>query len=152
MKALVLEEYNQFAYGEVPAPEPGPEEVLLAVKACGICGSDVHGLDGSTGRRRPPIIMGHEASGVIAQVGSAVSGWSPGDRVTLDSTIYCGQCEFCRRGLINLCDHRRVLGVSCEDYRQAGAFAEFVAVPQHDSVVGCHGRAAKSVQGNREGF
>ena len=131
MKALVLEEYNQFAYGEVPAPEPGPEEVLLAVKACGICGSDVHGLDGSTGRRRPPIIMGHEASGVIAQVGSAVSGWSPGDRVTLDSTIYCGQCEFCRRGLINLCDHRRVLGVSCEDYRQAGAFAEFVAVPQH---------------------
>jgi L-iditol 2-dehydrogenase len=60
-----------------------------------------------------------------------VTGWAAGDRVTFDSTIYCGHCEFCRRGLINLCDNRRVLGVSCEDYRQNGAFAEFVAVPQH---------------------
>ena len=129
MKALVLKEYNRFAYEEVPAPEPGAEEVLIAVKACGICGSDVHGMDGSTGRRRPPIIMGHEVAGVVSRAGSGTSGWAPGDRVTLDSTIYCGQCEFCRRGLINLCDHRRVLGVSCEDYRQHGAFAQFVAVP-----------------------
>ena len=60
-----------------------------------------------------------------------MTGWAAGDRVTFDSTIYCGHCAFCRRGLINLCDHRRVLGVSCEDYRQNGAFAEFVAVPQH---------------------
>jgi threonine dehydrogenase-like Zn-dependent dehydrogenase len=105
--------------------------VLVAVKACGICGSDVHGMDGSTGRRRPPIIMGHEAAGVIAGLGSRVAGWTVGERVTFDSTIYCGQCAFCRRGLINLCDHRRVLGVSCEDYRQSGAFAELVAVPQH---------------------
>ena len=131
MKALVLEEYKRFAYEDVPAPEPGPGEVLVAVKACGICGSDVHGMDGSTGRRRPPIIMGHEAAGTIARVGTGVSGWETGDRVTFDSTIYCGQCEFCRRGLINLCDRRRVLGVSCEDYRRDGAFAEFVAVPQH---------------------
>ncbi len=129
MKALVLKEYNRFAYEEVPAPEPGAEEVLIAVKACGICGSDVHGMDGSTGRRRPPIIMGHEVAGVVSRAGSGISGWAPGDRVTLDSTIYCGQCEFCRSGLINLCDHRRVLGVSCEDYRQHGAFAQFVAVP-----------------------
>ncbi len=131
MKALVLKQYKQFVCEEVPAPEPGPHEVLVAVKACGICGSDVHGMDGSTGRRRPPIIMGHEAAGVIHSVGAAVSGWAAGDRVTFDSTIYCGGCAFCRRGLINLCDHRRVLGVSCEEYRQAGAFAEFVAVPQH---------------------
>ena len=54
MKALVLKAYNQFAYEDVPDPEPGPDEVLVAVKACGICGSDVHGMDGSTGRRRPP--------------------------------------------------------------------------------------------------
>ena len=66
MKALVLKEYNHFAIEDMPAPEPGPREVLVAVKACGICGSDVHGMDGSTGRRRPPIIMGHEASGIIA--------------------------------------------------------------------------------------
>jgi threonine dehydrogenase-like Zn-dependent dehydrogenase len=131
MKALVLKEYKQFACEDVPDPEPAPDEVLVAVKACGICGSDVHGMDGSTGRRRPPIIMGHEAAGIICRVGSGVIGWATGDRVTFDSTIYCGHCEFCRRGLINLCDHRRVLGVSCEDYRQNGAFAEFVAVPQH---------------------
>ena len=130
MKALVLEEYKRFAHKEMPAPEPGPDEVLIAVKACGICGSDVHGMDGSTGRRRPPLIMGHEAAGVIARVGTGVTEWSEGDRVTVDSTIYCGQCEFCRRGLINLCDNRRVMGVSCEDYRQHGAFAEFVTVPQ----------------------
>ena len=130
MKSLVLTAYKQFSYEEQPAPQPGPDDVLVAVRACGICGSDVHGLDGSTGRRRPPIIMGHEASGVIAATGAAVRGWTAGDRVTFDSTIYCGHCEFCRRGEINLCDNRRVLGVSCEAYRQHGAFAEFVAVPQ----------------------
>ena len=121
----------KLSYEEVPMPEFGPTDVLVAVKACGICGSDIHGMDGSTGRRRPPIIMGHEAAGVIAEVGRAVNGWKRGDRVTFDSTIYCGACEFCRRGHINLCDNRRVLGVSCEDYRQHGAFAEYVAVPQH---------------------
>jgi L-iditol 2-dehydrogenase len=129
MKALVLKEYKKFSFEDVPDPQVQPQEVLVAVKACGICGSDVHGMDGSTGRRRPPIIMGHEASGVIANTGKNVSGWSAGDRVTFDSTIYCGECDYCREGMINLCDRRRVLGVSCEDYRQHGAFAEFVAVP-----------------------
>jgi L-iditol 2-dehydrogenase len=131
MKALVLRGYNQLSYDDVPEPAVGSDEVLVAVKACGICGSDVHGMDGSTGRRRPPIIMGHEAAGVIARVGARVHGWSAGDRVTFDSTIYCGGCAFCRRGEVNLCNNRRVLGVSCEDYRQPGAFADFVAVPQH---------------------
>ena len=131
MKALVLQEYNRFSYEEVADPEWGAEEVLVAVKACGICGSDVHGMDGSTGRRRPPIIMGHEAAGIIVGMGAKVAGWKPGDRVTFDSTIYCGGCEFCRRGLVNLCNRRRVLGVSCDEYRQSGAFAELVAVPQH---------------------
>lgn len=129
MKALVLKEYKKFSFEEVPDPQVQSREVLVAVKACGICGSDVHGMDGSTGRRRPPIIMGHEASGVIAGAGKDVVGWKAGDRVTFDSTIYCGECHYCREGLINLCDRRRVLGVSCEDYRQNGAFAEFVAVP-----------------------
>src|SRR5438270_9787070 len=131
MKALVLKRYQQFSYEEAPTPEPGLDEVLVAVKACGICGSDVHGMDGSTGRRRPPIIMGHEASGIIANVGNEVTGWKPGDAVTFDSTLYCGECAFCQRGEINLCDRRRVLGVSCEEYRQHGAFAEMVVVPQH---------------------
>jgi L-iditol 2-dehydrogenase len=131
MKALVLEEYNSFEYKEVPAPKAGPGQVLIAVKACGICGSDIHGMDGSSGRRQPPLIMGHEAAGVIETVGEGVQGWQPGQRVTFDSTIYCGRCWHCRRGEINLCDNRRVLGVSCDEYRQNGAFAEYVAVPAH---------------------
>jgi len=130
MKALLLKDYSDLVYQEVPEPELREDEVLIRVRACGICGSDVHGMDGSTGRRRPPIIMGHEASGVIAEVGEKVTGWNKGDRVTFDSTVYCGSCWFCQRGLINLCDHRQVLGVSCEDYRRHGAFAEYVAVPQ----------------------
>ena len=131
MKALVLEKYNHFVYKDVAEPQLGPEDVLIQVKACGICGSDVHGMDGSTGRRLPPLIMGHEASGIIAEIGANVTDWQKGDRITFDSTIYCGKCYFCRRGLINLCDNRRVLGVSCDEYRQDGAFAEYVAVPQH---------------------
>lgn len=130
MKALVLVQYHRLEIQEVPDPEPGPDEVLVAVKACGICGSDVHGIDGSTGRRRPPIIMGHEASGVIVGLGSEVRGWAVGDRVTFDSTVYCGRCAACRDGSVNLCDNRRVLGVSCDEYRRDGAFAQFVAVPQ----------------------
>ncbi|MBD3265949.1 alcohol dehydrogenase catalytic domain-containing protein [bacterium] len=131
MKALVLKEYNHFSYDEVPTPTVGENDVLLAVKACGICGSDVHGMDGSTGRRQPPVIMGHEAAGEIVDVGSGVKNWKKGDRATFDSTIYCGQCWFCRRGQINLCDNRQVLGVSCDDYRRDGAFAEYVTVPAH---------------------
>ena len=130
MKALVLTEYNRFEYQDVAAPEAGPGEVLIEVRACGICGSDVHGMDGSSGRRRPPIIMGHEAAGVIAAVGDGVTEWDPGRRVTFDSTVWCGTCRYCRRGDINLCDHRMVLGVSCDDYRRHGAFAEYVSVPQ----------------------
>jgi len=131
MKAFVLTGPNEFVYQDVPNPEYGPNDVLIRVRACGICGSDVHGMDGSTGRRQPPVIMGHEASGVIEAVGSGVKEWSSGDRVTFDSTIYCGTCAFCRAGRINICDNRRVLGVSCDEYRQDGAMAELVVVPQH---------------------
>jgi L-iditol 2-dehydrogenase len=130
MKALVLEAYKQLVYQEVAEPEIEPDEVLVRVKACGICGSDIHGLDGSTGRRIPPLIMGHEAAGEIVRVGNEVTRWKIGDRVTFDSTISCGRCYFCQRGEINLCDHRRVVGVSCEDYRQHGAFAEYLALPE----------------------
>lgn len=131
MKALVLTEYNQLDYQDVAEPELGPADVLIRVKACGICGSDVHGMDGSSGRRLPPLIMGHEASGVVAQTGGDATEWQVGDRVTFDSTISCGRCHFCRRGEINLCDHRRVLGVACQEFRCQGAFAEYVAVPKN---------------------
>ena len=130
MKALLLSEYKHLAIAQLPAPVPGAGEVLIRVAACGICGSDVHGYDGSSGRRIPPIVMGHEAAGVIAAVGEGVTGHRAGDRVTFDSTVYCGVCEFCRRGEVNLCDDRQVVGVSCGDYRRAGAFAEYVTVPE----------------------
>jgi L-iditol 2-dehydrogenase len=132
MKALILKQYNEFEYVDMDRPLiTSDDDVLINVKACGICGSDVHGMDGSTGRRIPPIVMGHEASGIIAEVGKQASEWKPGDHVTFDSTIYCGTCRFCRNGQINLCDNRRVAGVSCADYRQHGAFAEYIVVPRH---------------------
>jgi L-iditol 2-dehydrogenase len=131
MKALVLREYGKLVYEDVPRPEIAPDEVLVKVEACGICGSDVHGLDGSTGRRQPPLIMGHEAAGVVAETGPAVKGWAAGDRVTFDSTLYHLDDWYTRRGLYNLSDGRMVLGVSPGEYRRHGAFAEFVAVPQH---------------------
>jgi L-iditol 2-dehydrogenase len=130
MKALLLSRYRHLEIADLPKPIPGPGEILVKVAACGICGSDVHGYDGSSGRRIPPIVMGHEAAGRVAAVGPQVTGWVEGDRVTIDSTISCGTCRYCTRGEINLCDHRRVLGVSCSDYRCDGAFAEYVMVPQ----------------------
>jgi len=131
MKALMLQEYNKLSYEDVPEPEYGPDDVLLRVDACGICGSDVHGLDGSTGRRIPPLIMGHEASGVIEAAGANVKNWGKGDRVTFDSTVYPLDDWYTKKGLYNLSDDRMVLGVSCGDYRRHGAFAEYVAIPQH---------------------
>jgi L-iditol 2-dehydrogenase len=131
MKALVLREYGKLVYEDVPRPRVAAGEVLVKVEACGICGSDVHGFDGSTGRRRPPLVMGHEAAGTIAEAGAEVTGWAPGTRVTFDSTIYRLDDWYTRRGLYNLSDGRMVLGVSPGEYRRDGAFAEYVAVPQH---------------------
>jgi len=129
VKALLLSEYKHLEIADVAVPGVGAGEVLVRVAACGICGSDVHGYDGSSGRRIPPVVMGHEAAGIIAAVGDEVKGFTVGDRVTFDSTVYCGECEFCRRDEVNLCENRQVLGVSCGEYRRAGAFAEYVAVP-----------------------
>ncbi|MES2221716.1 MAG: galactitol-1-phosphate 5-dehydrogenase [Acidobacteriota bacterium] len=129
MLALLLTDYRKLQLVDLPVPSLAADEVLIQVAACGICGSDVHGFDGSTGRRIPPLVMGHEAAGVIVALGRAVDTFSLGERVTFDSTISCGSCAFCQRGAVNLCDHREVLGVSCGDYRRNGAFAEYVAVP-----------------------
>ncbi len=129
MNALLLSEYKHLEVTTLPLPVPEVSDVLVQVAACGICGSDVHGYDGTSGRRIPPLVMGHEAAGIVAAVGSEVSGFAVGDRVTFDSTVYCGVCAFCCKGEMNLCDDRQVLGVSCGDYSRAGAFAEYVAVP-----------------------
>ena len=131
MKALVLEAYNKLVYTDFPDPVTADNEVLVKVEAVGICGSDVHGMDGSTGRRIPPIVMGHEAAGTISLVGKDVRGWFKGDRVTFDSTIYKLDDWYTRKGMYNLSDGRMVLGVSPEEYHRHGAFAEYVNVPQH---------------------
>ncbi|MEQ9377542.1 MAG: galactitol-1-phosphate 5-dehydrogenase [Imperialibacter sp.] len=131
MKALVLEAYNQFTYKEVADPKIADNEVLVRVKAAGICGSDVHGMDGSTGRRLPPVIMGHEAAGEIAAVGSDVTNWKAGDRVTFDSTIFKKDDWFTRQGHYQLSDGKMVVGVSTPDFRKDGAFAEYVVLPDH---------------------
>ena len=130
MKALVLTAPSEFKYdAQFPTPEAGPGEVLVDVKACGICGSDIHGMDGRSGRRQPPIVMGHEAAGEIIAVGEGVTDWNVGERVTFDSTEYCGECEECRAGYVNLCSKRKVLGVSPGEYRRHGCFAEKIALP-----------------------
>jgi 2-desacetyl-2-hydroxyethyl bacteriochlorophyllide A dehydrogenase len=131
MKALVLEEYNKLIYKDVPEPAILSNEVLVEVKACGICGSDVHGLDGSTGRRIPPMIMGHEASGIIVKTGTDVKNWKSGDRVTFDSTVYPLDDWYTLEGMYNLSDNREVLGVSPGTYKRDGAFAGYIAIPQH---------------------
>jgi L-iditol 2-dehydrogenase len=130
MNALLLKQYMQLEMVEMPVPSIGPDDVLVRVRACGICGSDVHGLDGRTGRRIPPLVMGHEAAGEVVEAGANVTDMKAGDRVTFDSTVYCGRCVFCLRGQQNLCDNREVLGVSPGPYRRHGAFAEYVSVPR----------------------
>lgn len=129
MKALLHTAPLRLEYTEVPDPTMGPDDVLVRVKACGICGSDVHGYTGATGRRIPPIIMGHEAAGIVADAGEGVAGLRPGDRVCVNSTIYCNECAACRQGQYNRCARRQVLGVSLPGNRRDGAFAELVAVP-----------------------
>lgn len=129
MKALVLTGPSTFEYRtDYRQPTPAAGEVLIRVRAVGICGSDVHGMTGSTGRRIPPVVMGHEASGEVVKVGPGVDSAWVGKRVTFDSTIFCGRCEYCMSGRRNLCTSRRVLGVSCADYRQDGAMAEYAVV------------------------
>ena len=129
MKALLLSEYKKLELTDIPTPEIGPDDILVQVQACGICGSDIHGWDGSSGRRQPPLVMGHEAAGTVAAIGKDVKGYTEGERITFDSTVWCGKCHYCLAGRPNLCDNRMVLGVSCDDYRRYGCFAEYVSVP-----------------------
>ena len=130
MKALLLTAPSSLTVTDLETPEPDAGEVRVRIAACGICGSDVHGYTGSTGRRIPPLVMGHEAAGIVDAVGRNVSGQMIGQRVALDSTVFCGECEFCCNGKENLCTHRQVLGVSCDTYRRQGCFAEYAILPE----------------------
>jgi 2-desacetyl-2-hydroxyethyl bacteriochlorophyllide A dehydrogenase len=108
-------------------PDRGPDagELLVGVRASGICGSDVHGYLGLTGRRRPGTIMGHEAAGEVIEIGADVETFRVGDRVALRSILPCGECELCHGGRSNICEDRRGLGMQFD-----GAYAERVVVPE----------------------
>lgn len=129
MKALV-----KYASGSgnleirnVPEPVPGPGQVKIEVKAAGICGSDIHIYHSDIAIPvKPPVIIGHEFSGEIAEVGEGVTQWKPGDRVTSETAFsFCGVCELCRSGFYNLCNERKTLG-----YWYNGAFAKYTVVPE----------------------
>jgi L-iditol 2-dehydrogenase len=125
MRALVYEAPWQLVLREVPEAVPGAGEVRVAVQACGICGSDVHGYTGSTGRRIPPLVMGHEIAGVVDALGPGVSSWRAGDRVVLNSIWSCGECACCRAGKPSICENRRGLGGAFP-----GGYAESLVVPE----------------------
>ncbi|MHB9034704.1 MAG: alcohol dehydrogenase catalytic domain-containing protein, partial [Anaerolineae bacterium] len=129
MKALVNTAPYRLEYTDWDMPSVGPKDLLIRVKACAICGSDIKGYSGKTGRRQPPIIMGHEAAGDVVQMGADVVGFAVGDRVGFDSTVYCLHCANCLSGHYNLCLNRQVVGVSEGTYRRHGAMAEYVTVP-----------------------
>ncbi len=132
MKALVHTKPYEFEYADVADPEPGPQDVLVRVAYVGICGSDLHGYTGESGRRIPPIIMGHEASGWIEAVGTDVPDrpeLRPGARACFDSTVYCNACDACQAGRFNRCINRQVLGVSVPGMKRQGCMAELVCLP-----------------------
>ena len=107
MQALLLTEYRKLELASLDRPTIGPDDVLVRVGACGICGSDVHGYDGSSGRRIPPIIMGHEAAGVVAEVGADVDARPAGRSCHVRFARLVRPVRPCRRGQLNLCDERR---------------------------------------------
>lgn len=128
MKAVVWykEAKNCIEVREIEKPKPGPGEVLLEVKAAAICGTELHAQDGETNvPTKFPVVLGHEYSGVVAELGAGVAGFSVGDRVTGETTAYaCGACHACRTGEYNLCRKRLIAG-----YASDGAFAKYMKVP-----------------------
>ena len=111
MRAAFLEDYNRMGMRDIPVPEIGPDDVLVQIKAAGVCGSDLHAYIGQHTFRFPPVMLGHEGAGVIARVGENVKDFQVGDRVTMDPTIPCGKCSCCREGNTNLCPDRVAPGM-----------------------------------------
>lgn len=124
MRALNYPAFDQLEIRDVDRVAPQPDEVTIKVAACGICGSELESFKTHSPRRPPPLVMGHEFCGTVAELGSAVSGWSVGARIVSNSLVPCGQCVRCERGDTHLCASRQIFGM-----HRPGAFAEYVNVP-----------------------
>jgi threonine dehydrogenase-like Zn-dependent dehydrogenase len=124
MRALHYPAFEQLEIRDVDVVPPRPDEVRLKVAACGICGSELESFKNRSPRRPPPLVMGHEFCGTIAEVGAEVRDWKPGARVVSNSLVPCGKCVRCKRGDTHLCAERQIFGM-----HRPGAFAEFVNVP-----------------------
>lgn len=126
MKAAVLQETKQIEVMDWKNPSPSPDEVIVKVKSCGICGTDQHIYHGHPGSAevQPPIVLGHELAGEIVEVGAEVSNVQKGDRVSIDPNIYCGTCKYCRSNRAHLCSHLQAVGVTRD-----GGMGEYCTVP-----------------------
>lgn len=124
MKALYYPAHNELRIEELAIPDYKPHEVLVKVKACGICGSELETFKSRSPRRVPPLIMGHEFSGIIEEIGEEVKGWKKGEAVVSNSVVFCGECASCKEGKTNLCTKRQVFGM-----HRNGAFGAYVNVP-----------------------
>lgn len=131
MKAIVVHTPGDVRIEDVPTPEVGRKDVMIQVGACGICGTDIHIIDGEFPPTTYPIIIGHEFGGTVVDVGPDVVGYKVGDRVGVDPTLNCGECYFCQRGQGNLCERWNAVGVG----HHPGGFAEYVAVPERSVYI-----------------
>lgn len=124
MRTLHYPAFDQLEIRDIDEVAPQPDEVKLKVAACGICGSELESYKNKSPRRPPPLVMGHEFCGMIAEIGSAVKDWQVGARVVSNSLVPCGKCVRCERGDTHLCASRQIFGM-----HRPGAFAEYVNVP-----------------------
>lgn len=127
MKALVLTGTEKMSLSELKIQELIANEVLIKVKNCGICGTDVHIYHGDPGSAEvtPSVVLGHELSGEVEAIGDHVTQFKVGDRVAVDPNIYCGNCKYCRRGKVHLCSHLSAVGVT-----RNGGMEEYCSVPE----------------------
>ena len=124
MKRANLVEFGRIIIEDIDVPSPRPGQVRVAVRVCGICGTDVHAFQGHHPFISAPIVPGHEFSGEIDALGQGVKGLAVGQKVTVEPSLVCGECEACRSGRYNICENLRVLGCQAD-----GAMAEMVSVP-----------------------
>ncbi|MGD6746231.1 zinc-dependent alcohol dehydrogenase family protein [Streptomyces sp. BH106] len=128
MKAAIVESVGKVVVGEVPDPTPGPRDVIVEVAACGLCGTDLHILQGEFAPTLP-VVPGHEFAGTIAEVGRDVTELRVGDRVAVDPSLHCHECRYCRAGRGNLCERWAAIGVST-----AGGAAQYAVAPVANCV------------------